>query len=103
MNTLKKRILSATVVILLIVVAYAAVGFWSVPTKTIQDLRAFCEGLDSRATMSDVLKRAADVRDESLKTEVFDQHKVLVRLQTCHCFVNFAETGTTASKVVCNG
>jgi len=106
MNTRKKRILLATVVVLLLIVASAVafvIDLHRMPTETIQDLRAFCEGLDRRTTMSEVLKRASEVREKPLKAEVFDQHKVLVQLHSCHCFITFTETGTTASKVTCNG
>lgn len=74
-----------------------------IPTETIQDLRAFCESLDKRATMSEVLKRASEVREKPLKAEIFDQHTVLVQLHSCHCFINFTEAGATASEITCNG
>jgi hypothetical protein len=93
---------------LVAVAVFVGVGaFIAIPpgpsAKTMRDTRLFCESVGPKVTMPEVIQRATEFQDKSIKTDVIDQHKILVRLHTCHCSVSFAESGTTVSNVLCNG
>lgn len=68
----------------------------------INDAEAFCASIDSKATKRDELSRAVSFQNRTVTVHEGEK-EVVVRIGLCHCYVRFSESGTTATKPVCNG
>ena len=79
----------------------------ALPTRpssaNVEEAKLFCGSIGPATTLSEIVQRARQSQDQSVKTEAAGDTKLLVHIHQCHCWVSFSKTGTTASEVSCNG